>query len=424
MKIANYVRRKMAEWVVGNLRIVDPRLYDFLGSHDIDGSGAQVTVHSAMQLAAVWSCVRLIAETIATLPIALYRRKPGGQKVPANDHLLYFLLHDQPNFDMTAAEYWECVVACILLWGNSYSLKKFTGGKLSALEPLRPEWMKPFRNKRGGITYRYRDPEAKGDYVDYSEDQIFHVKGFGTTGLMGLSPISYARLSLGNAIAVEQAVSSTFRNGMRPSGVLTTDQVLKQSAVDALGDKMAEKFAGTINAGKVPVLQGGFKFQAVNMNPEDAQMLETRAFAVEEICRWFRVPPFMIGHTEKVTSWGTGIEQQMIAFLTFALKPYLVRIEQAIRRSLIAPEEQRTIYAEFILEGLLRADSAGRAAFYGQMIEKGVYTRNEIRAKENLPPVEGGDRLTVQVNMTFLDLLGTVPAPANTSIPAQEAATP
>jgi HK97 family phage portal protein len=152
-------------------------------------------------------------------------------------------------------------------------------------------------------------------------------------------------------------------------------------------------------------------------------MLQTRGFHVEEICRWFRVPPHMIGHTEKVTSWGTGMEQQMLGFLIFALRPYLTRIEQAIRKSLIAPEEWGKVSAEFNLEGLLRADSHGRAEFYGTMVEKGLMTRNEIRAKENLPPLPGGDRLTVQVNMTFLDLLGTTSAlPANQSTPAQEAA--
>jgi HK97 family phage portal protein len=427
-KMMNFLRRKMREVVIGDLRVVDPRLYEGLTGSTASNSGHSVTQDSAMQLSAVWSCVRLISETIATLPLPLYRTDAQGRKTPANDHHLYPILRSQPNLDMTAAEFWEAMVACMVLWGNAYARKRYTpSGKLYALDPLRPDWMVPRRAKNGrAIVYRYHDADEKDGYIDLDELDVLHLKGFGTNGLVGMSPISYARHSLGNAMAVEESVSHTFKNMVRPSGVLMTDQILKQSQTDNYADKLAEKFQGTVNQGKVMVLQAGFKFMPINMNPEDAQMLETRLFGVEEICRWFRVPPWMIGHTSKVTSWGSGIEQQMLAFLTFALRPYLTRIEQAISRSLISPLEQATLKAEFNLEGLLRADSQGRAAFYGMMVEKGIYTRNEIRAKENLPPVEGGDKLTVQVNMTFLDLLGkTPPAPANDEVqPEQEAATP
>jgi HK97 family phage portal protein len=413
MKVVNFIRRKMADWVVGNLRLVDPRLYEALGqapSH----SGHNVTVDTAMQLSAVWSCVRLISETIATLPLPVYRLDASGRKIPANDHPLYPVLHDQPNWDMTAAEFWECMVACMCLWGNAYARKTYTPmGKLTALDPLRPDWMKPKRNKSGGVFYRYFDPAEKDGYRDFSGEQILHLKGFGTNGLEGMSPIGYARHSLGNAMAVEESVGTTFKNMARPAGILSTDQILTKAQQDLYLGGLAEKFSGAINAGKIMPLMAGFKFQAISMNPEDAQMLQTRAFAVEEICRWFRVPPFMIGHTEKVTSWGTGLEQQMIGFLTFALRPYLTRIEQAIRKSLISPLEWGKVSAEFNLEGLLRADSHGRAEFYAAMVTNGIYTRNEVRAKENMAPLAGGDRLTVQVNNTFLDLLGTVPAPAN-----------
>lgn len=413
MKVINYLRRKMIEAVIGNLSTVDPRLYEALGQYDTH-SHQSVTVDSAMQLSAVWSCVRLISETIATLPLPVYRLDAQGRKTPAKTHPLYPLLHDRPNADMTAAEFWECMIACVCLWGNAYALKEYTrSGKLLALDPLRPDCMTVRRAKNGAVVYRYHDAEFRDGYKDYPESDIFHLKGFGTTGLTGLSPITYGRNSLGNAMSVEQSVGSTFRNTIQPSGVLTTDQVLKQSVIDQYADKLADKFSGAINSGKPMVLQAGFKFLPIQLNPEDLQMLETRAFAVEEICRWFRVPPWMIGHTEKVTSWGTGIEQQMIAFLTFALRPYLTRIEQAIKRSLVAPEEQQTISAEFNLEGLLRADSQGRAALYSTMAQNGIFTRNEIRAKENLPPMPGGDTLTVQVNLIPIDQLGKLPTPAN-----------
>lgn len=423
-KVAAGFRQKARDWVIGNLRLVDPRLYEALGgapSH----AGYSVTVETSLQLSAVWSCVRLIAETIATLPLPVYRLDAMGRKIPAKDYYLYPLLHDQPNADMTAAEFWEAMVGCLCLWGNAYAHKERTvGGRLIALNPLRPDWMQVRRASNGAVLYRYHDPDAKGGVIEYSDEDIFHLKGFGTDGLIGMSPISYARHSFGNAMAVEESVGATFKNMVRPSGVLSTDQMLTRAQQDAYERNLGERFSGAINAGKVMTLMGGFKFQPIALPPEDAQMLQTRGFNTEEICRWFRVPPHMVGHTEKVTSWGSGIEQQMQGFLTFALRPYLTRIEQAIRKSLIPPLDQGVISAEFNLEGLLRADSHGRAEFYGVMVEKGLMTRNEIRAKENLPPLEGADRLTVQVNMTFLDLLGTVPAPANQSIPATEAAAP
>lgn len=406
MKVIDAIRHKVREWVVGNLSVVDPRFYAALAD-DQSYSGQQVGVNSALQLAAVWSCVRLISETIGTLPLPVYRTDAKGRKIPAKDLAVYYLLHDAPNDDMTACEFWEAMVACMCLWGNAYALKK-TGpsGTLQHLDPLRPDWMEPRKNTRyGPIVYRYHDPDAKLGYIDYDESLIFHLKGFGTDGIRGLSPISYARHSLGNAIAVEKSVGHTFTNMVRPSGVLSTDQPLKQGVLDQYGDKLADKFAGTINAGKPMVLPFGFKFMPVAMPPEDAQMLETRAFHVEEICRWFRVPPFMIGHTTKVTSWGSGIEQQNIGFLTYALRPYLTRIEQTIRKSLISPY-LKDISAEFNLEGLMRADSQGRAALYATMTQNGLLTRNEIRALENRPPLPGGDDLTVQVNLIPISLLG------------------
>lgn len=424
-RIMNAIRRKAIEVLFGELSTVDPRLYEFLGSGSASHSGHSVTVDSAMQLSAVWSCVRLISETIATLPLMVYRVDANGRKTVAKDHQLYELLHEQPNLDMTAAEFWECMTACLVLWGNAYAEQTLSpNGRVIGLEPLRPDWMRVLRVGRR-IVYRYHDPDAKGGYREYREEQILHLKGFGTNGLTGLSPISFARHSLGNAMAVEESVGSTFRNMVRPSGILTTDQLLTKAQQDAYSSKLADKFSGAVNSGKVMTLMAGFKFQPIGMPPEDAQMLQTRGFHVEEICRWFRIPPFMIGHTEKVTSWGSGLEQQMIGFLTFALRPYLTRIEQAIRKALVSPLEVRTITAEFNLEGLLRADSHGRAEFYSVMVEKGLMTRNEIRAKENLPPLEGGDRLTVQINNTFLDLLGAAPAAANQSrLPAAEETVP
>lgn len=391
----------LLSWIGKRIRLTDSGFWSaYFGTSNY--AGKSVTAETAMQLSAVWSCVRLLSETIATLPVAVYRQDTSGRKTPARDHPLYSLLHDQPNADFTAAEYWEGTVACLCLWGNAYSERTSSAGLTRSLTLLRPDWMEVFRTPDGALRYRYHDPE---DYRELGEDEIFHVRGFGVGLDVGLSPIAYARHSLGSAMAADEAAAKMFANGVQTSGFLSSDTTLTKEQREQFRENL-KKFMGSENAGKLMVLEAGLKYQPLTLSPEDAQMLQTRAFNVEEICRWFRVPPFMIGHTEKSTSWGTGLEQQNIAFLTYALRPYLTRIEQAIKRQLIPRALRGQIFAEFNLEGLLRADSQGRAQLYSQMAQNGIMTRNEIRAKENLEPKDGGDDLTVQSNLVPLPQLG------------------
>lgn len=368
-------------------------------------SGKAVTVQTAMQLAAVWACVRLISETIATLPLQLYERDAKGGRHIAKDHWLYSIVHDQPNANMTAVEFWESVTAQLCLWGNAYCFKTYSGNKIVSLDPLKPSQMQVKTDANGDLIYLYAT--TKGVQT-YTERQIWHLKGFGIDGLIGLSPISYARNSLGASMSADEASGKLFANGMRAGGALQMTQILTSAQRKEIRESMAEQLTGTANTGKLMVLEGGSQYQPISMNPEDAQMLQTRAFHVEEICRWFRVPPFMVGHSEKSTSWGTGLEQQMIGFLTFALRPYLTRIEQGIKKSLLSPVERTKYFAEFALEGLMRADSSARAALYSSASQNGWMTRNEIRDLENRPPLVGGDELTVQSNLVPISLLGKV----------------
>ena len=363
-----------------------------------------VTPDSALQLATVWACVRLLSETVATLPIGVYERLPNGGRRSASDHPLYEVLHDSPNADFTAAEFWEGVVVCLCLWGNFYAEHARSTRRLTALTMLRPDRMSVERDDNGALIYRYRDEDATRVY---QQNEIFHVRGFGAGLDVGLSPISYARQSLASAMATDESAAKLFANGLQTSGVLTTDAALKPEQRTQLEAVMA-KYIGSPNAQKMMILESGLKWQAVPMNPEDAQMLQTRTFQVEEICRWFRVPPWMVGSTEKSTSWGTGLEQQMIAFLTFSLRPYLTRIEQAVRRQLIIGADKRRFYAEFSLEGLLRADSAGRAELYSKLSQHGILNRNEIRELENREPFDGGDVHTVPANLLPINMLGKV----------------
>lgn len=379
------------------------------------GAGKAVTPDSALSLSTAWSCVRLLSETIGTLPLGVFERK-GEDKVPARDLPLYELLHDSPNADQTAAEYWEGQVACLGLWGNGYSEKGYSGSRLVSLTPLRPDLMRVARDRNGRRMYRYSDPKG---LRELDEDRVFHLRGFGVGGDVGLSPISYARQTMGTALAADEVAAKFFGSGLQLSGFIDSGQpkLTPQQREDIA--KLFERFMGSTNAAKLMVLEAGMKFLPLGMNPEDAQLLATRAFHVEEICRWFRVPPFMVGHTEKSTSWGTGLEQQMIGFLTFSLRPYLTRIEQAVKKQLIPAAERAKLFVEFNLEGLLRADSAGRAAIYTTFAQNGIADRNEIRGRENWPRREGADVLTVQSNLLPLDQLGQQPPRAVQPAPGE-----
>lgn len=370
-------------------------------------AGKAVTIDTVLQLSTAWSCIRLLSETIGTLPLGVFERD-GEAKKPARNEPLYDLLHDSPNADQTACEFWEGVVACLCGFGNAYAEKETTmGNRVVALTPLKPDLMSVVR-RDGRRIYRYSDPKGQRE-ID--EDKIFHVRGFGFGGDVGLSPISYARQTMGTALAADETAAATFANGlhapvfvMPPAGAKNPTAEQSQQIID-----LFERFTGSSRAGRVMPLYPGWDVKTIGLNPNDAQLLQTRGFHVEEICRWYRVPPFMVGHTEKSTSWGTGLEQQMIGFLTFSLRPYLTRIEQAVKKQLIVPADRARLFVEFNLEGLLRADSQGRAALYSTFAQNGIATRNEIRARENQPPMDGGDQLTVQSNLVPLDMLGKVP---------------
>ena len=376
---------------------------------DLGPSNGVVSPQTALQLSAVWACVRLLSETIGTLPLGVYQKDALGRRKEYAQHGLYGLLHDSPNADQSAAEFWEAIVASLCLYGNGYAEKIVGGGGVVGLAFLRPDWMGVGRDRNGARTYTYQDPRRATR--TYHEDELFHVRGFGVGQDVGLSPIAYARQSLAASFSANTAAQASIENGVRGSGFLvvpgkpTPEQRLQLKAT------YLDPVTGPQSVGRGAVLEQGLDWKPITgLPPEDLQLLETRAFHVEDICRWFRIPPFMIGHSEKSTSWGSGLEQQTIGFLTYALRPYLTRIEQAVKKQLLVPAERATVYAEFNLEGLMRADSAGRAALYSTLAQNGVYTRNEIRARENLPPVDGGDVLTVQSNLIPLDKLGQTPA--------------
>lgn len=370
---------------------------------DSTPSGTAVTAEKALKLSAVWACVRLRAETISTLPLHL---RDGDGNI-ASDHPLYAILHDCPNADMSAVEFWQAMTVSQDLWGNAYArIFRNSVGNVIALEPMDSESMTVARLEDGALQYRYC---KGGKTTKYAETEILHFKGFSLDGLVGLSPIRYAADTLGGQMDANSSAAREFKNGLKAGGFLKTgERVLTEKQRADLKAGLFE-FSQPENAGKMMVLEAGMDVavSSVRINPADAQLLESRYFGIEEICRAFSTPPPLIGHTNKASSWASSMESINMGFLMYAVNPMLVRYEQTITRKLLKPAERSLYRPKFSVEGLLRADSAARAAFYNQMLQNGVMSRNEVRRLENLPPVDGGDVLTVQVNMTTLDKLGS-----------------
>ncbi|WP_416065408.1 phage portal protein [Rhizobium sp. ZK1] len=371
-------------------------------------SGKATSPDAVLQLATAWACIRLNARTMSSLPLKVHSKKTGEVDT---SHVLYPLLHDTPNADQTAMEFWEGIYACLNLRGNAYAEKVFSGDTLIALDPMDPDCTTVYRSYDGARRYRYTNQKT-GVQSDWGEDKVFHLRGFGAGGMMGLSPIEYGRQTLGTALAADEVAGRTFGEGLHISGFAEdqpgakTTQEQREQLVS-----LFDKFSGSKRTGKVMPLPPGFSFKALNMNPEDAQLLQTRGFHVEEICRWFGTFPILIGHAAQgQTMWGTGVEQINLAWLTLYLGPELQRVEQAIEKQLMTPEQRTKAYVEHNVDALLRADSAGRAAIMSVQAQNGLKTRNELRKKENDPPLPGGDILTVQSNLVPLEMLGKIPA--------------
>ncbi|MDQ1226469.1 HK97 family phage portal protein [Pantoea ananatis] len=363
----------------------------------MSSSGKVVSADRAIQLSAVWACVRLLSESVSTLPLKIYQRQDDGSRKPATQHPAYQVLCRRPNLEMTPSRFMLMLVASICLRGNGFVEKKMIGNKLVSLVPLLPQNMVVKRLDDGSLQYTYTETSSQRVIP---VKNIMHIRGFGLDGVCGMMPMMAGRDVIGAAMAVEESAAKIFENGLQSSGFLSAETALDKDQRERLRGYM-QAFTGSRNAGKIMVLEGGLKYQNVTMNPEAAQMLESRAFSIEEICRWFRVPPFMVGHADKQSSWASSVEGMNLQFLTNTLRPLLVNIEQEISRCLLDGDEE--LFAEFSVEGLLRADSAGRSAYYTTALQNGWMSRNDVRRLENMPPIEGGEIYTVQLNLTPLE---------------------
>jgi len=379
-----------------------------------------ITDQNILGISAVWACVNLLAGTIASLPLMVYRTNSRGERTLARDHPLFRILHDSPNYDQTATDFWEYSSASIELWGNSYAaIERNGGGRVAALTPLRPDSVSVRRLENGNLEYRWT---MDGENHVGSDRAILHIRGFGGDPLGGMSTLHFGRHAFGLARAIDRAAAGTFSNGMIAQTALTFERWLTDEQRNLAETKLSEKYIGAKNSGRPIILEGGTKIDVLSIKPEDAQMLESRGFSVEEVCRFFGVPPFMVGHTQKVTSFGSGLEQQVLGFQKFTLRRRLKRIEQALEKQLLTSAERAAgLTIEFNLEGLLRGDSTARAAFYQSALANGWMTINEVREKENLPRVEGGDVPRMQMQNVPITEAGkqqeALPAPAENQEP-------
>lgn len=366
-------------------------------------AGITVTSEKALTLASVWACTRLVSQTIATLPIGLYERNADGSRKLADSMAIARLIHSKPNADMTAVTFWESIIGAALLHGNGFGEKRRIGTRIVAIDLLITERLSWRRLESGAFLFTYTDDSGKKR--DITEDNIFHIPGFTLHGRFGMSVIRYGTEVIGSALAANEAASSTFKNGLMPTTFFKMEHTVKREQRAEFKESMKE-ISGSLNAGKSPLLEGGMDVGQVGINPADAQLLESRVFSIEEVCRWFGVPPSMIGATDKASSWASSSESLNLWFLQYGLRPWLKRIEQAIWDQLLSPVEQMKYYAEFSVEGLLRADTAARTSFYSTALQNGWMSRNEVRILENLPPVNGGEIYTAQSNLLPLEKLG------------------
>lgn len=366
-------------------------------------AGKTVNADSSLSISTVFRCVYLIASAIASLPCGLFELdKLGDPRVLLNDPLTR-LLGKRPNASMTSFHFWQAVVACVLLWGNAYGVKKLRGDKsVISIELLFPEYMALMENADGSLTYVYSDFTGR---KEYSENEIVHWKGLSISGRIGLSVLAFARQSFGNALALVENSGRLYSNGMRPGGALTMPNFLKGDQREQVRANIADQIGGVAKTGGTIILEGGMKYESLSIPPEDAQMLESQNFSVEDICRWFGVNPILIG-AKGASTWGTGIEQINLQFLTYTLGPLLKNIEEESDRSIVPIARRDQVFTKFDTRNFLRADSAGRAALYGSFAQNGIMTRAEIRKNEGLPFIEGSEKLTVQSALTPLDNLG------------------
>lgn len=395
-------------------------------------SGKPVNERTAMQTTAVYACVRILAEAIASLPLHVYEYQDDGGKKLVHDHPLYYLLHDEPNPEMTSFVFRETLMSHLLIWGNAYAqIIRDGAGRVLGLYPLLPDKMEVQRDDRGNIYYVYsRNSDENPMFKEYGNiklkaEDVLHIPGLGFDGLIGYSPIAMAKNAVGMTLACEEYGASFFANGANPGGVLEHPGVLKDPS--KVRESWNSVYRGVNNAHKIAVLEEGMKYQQIGIPPEEAQFLETRKFQINEIARLYRIPPHMVGDLDK--SSFSNIEQQSLEFVKYTLDPWVIRWEQSLQRSLFLPGEKGKYFIKLNVDGLLRGDYQSRMNGYAVGRQNGWFSANDIREMENMNPIpdeEGGNLYLVNGAMTKLADAGAFAGADNgqqkeeEKLPAQE----
>ena len=391
-------------------------------------SGKPVNERTAMQTTAVYACVRILAEAVASLPLHVYEYQDDGGKKLVYDHPLYYLLHDEPNPEMTSFVFRETLMSHLLIWGNAYAqIIRNGAGRVLGLYPLLPDKMEVQRDDKGNIYYVYsRNSDENPTFKEYGNiklkaEDVLHIPGLGFDGLIGYSPIAMAKNAVGMTLACEEYGASFFANGANPGGVLEHPGVLKDPS--KVRESWNSVYRGVSNAHKIAVLEEGMKYQQIGIPPEEAQFLETRKFQINEIARLYRIPPHMVGDLDK--SSFSNIEQQSLEFVKYTLDPWVIRWEQSLQRSLLLPGEKGKYFIKLNVDGLLRGDYQSRMNGYAVGRQNGWFSANDIREMENMNPIpdeEGGNLYLINGAMTKLADAGAF-AKTDTgqqSAPAQE----
>lgn len=391
-------------------------------------SGKPVNERTAMQTTAVYACVRILAEAVASLPLHVYEYQDDGGKKLVHDHPLYYLLHDEPNPEMTSFVFRETLMSHLLIWGNAYAqIIRDGAGRVLGLYPLLPDKMEVQRDDKGNIYYVYsRNSDENPTFKEYGniklkDEDVLHIPGLGFDGLIGYSPIAMAKNAVGMTLACEEYGASFFANGANPGGVLEHPGVLKDPS--KVRESWNSVYRGVSNAHKIAVLEEGMKYQQIGIPPEEAQFLETRKFQINEIARLYRIPPHMVGDLDK--SSFSNIEQQSLEFVKYTLDPWVIRWEQSLQRSLLLPGEKGKYFIKLNVDGLLRGDYQSRMNGYAVGRQNGWFSANDIREMENMNPIpdeEGGNLYLINGAMTKLADAGAF-AKTDTgqqSAPAQE----
>jgi len=410
---------RFKQFIIKNLSLSDdkawnPSLWNLYGSQSL--SGENVTESTALTYSAVWNAVSLISGTIGAMPLHLMQRK-GKSKNIIDNRRLYRVMHDQWNPYMTAMAGRECLMAHVLTWGNGYAEIVRNGyGEVIELWPIAPDRVTPSM-EGGSVVYEIR-MDGKPP-VTLLRERILHVPGLGYDGFMGYSVIAMARKSIGLGMAMETFGSLYFGKGTHPSAVITHPTKLKDPK--AFRTAVSEVYAGLGNSNQLMVLEDGMKIEKVGIPPEDSQFIESRQFQIPEVARWFNLPPHKL--KDLTRSSFSNIESEQTSFYVDSILPWLVRLEANYNMQLLTPSDKNLsgygrIYFKHNAEGILRGDTASRAAFYGAMLDRGVYSINEVREKEDMDPIPGGDVHLVPLNFTTLENAGKAPEPKQ--LPAPE----